>query len=97
MPATIHVVARFRAKPGKEAALKDVLLSIVVPSRRELGCYQYDLLQSPTNPGEFCFVERWDSEKALEQHGASEHVAKARAQFPDLVDGEPDRSRYVIV
>jgi quinol monooxygenase YgiN len=97
MPSTIHIVARFRAKAGQEAALKDLLLSLVAPSRRELGCCQYDLLQSSTNPAEFCFVERWETEKALEQHGASAHVAKARARFADLIDGEPDRGRYVIV
>ena len=47
MAATVHVLARFAAQPGKEDALKAVLIALVPPTRRELGCYQYDLLVEP--------------------------------------------------
>ena len=97
MPATIHVVARVRAKDGKEDALKAVLVGLIPPSRRELACYQYDLLQSTTDPREFCFVERWDGEAALDQHARSEHVAKAGAQMTDLVEAPPEIRRYRVV
>ena len=59
MAATVHVVARFVAKDGKEEALKTVLQALVAPTRRELGCYQYDLLVNPADPRELCFVEKW--------------------------------------
>ena len=97
MAATIHIVARFRAKAGKEDELKSVLVSLVAPTRRELGCYQYDLLQSPTEPQELCIVERWDSEPALEQHMASEHLKKGLAAAKDLIDGPPEGRRYILV
>ena len=70
MPATVHVVARYVAKVGKEDEVKAVLMTLVAPSRREIGCYQYDLLRNPADPREFCFVERWDGEKALDEHAA---------------------------
>jgi quinol monooxygenase YgiN len=94
MPATINVIARVRAKEGKEDALKSVLLALIPPSRRELACYQYDLLQSTADPREFCFVERWDGEAALDQHAKSEHVNKAGTQMADLVEAPPDIRRY---
>ena len=94
MPSTVHVVARVRAKEGKEDALKNVLLGLIPPSRRELACYQYDLLQSTTDPREFCFVERWDGEEALDQHARSEHVTKAGAQMTDLVEAPPEIRRF---
>jgi quinol monooxygenase YgiN len=97
MPATINVIARVRAKEGKEDALKSVLLALVPPSRRELACYQYDLLQSTTDPREFCFVERWDGEGALDQHAKSDHVTKAGTQMTDLVEAPPDIRRYRLV
>jgi len=97
MPATIHVVARIRAKEGKEDALRTVLLGLVPASRREIACYQYDLLQSASDPREFCFVERWDGEEALDRHAASEHVTRAGAQMADLVEAPPDIRRYRIV
>lgn len=94
MPATVHVIARLRAKEGKEDALRTVLSALVNPSRREVACYQYDLLQSSTDPRMFCFVERWENDKALDVHGASEHVRRAGEQLADLVDGPPDIQRF---
>ena len=97
MAATIHMIARFRAKAGKEEALKNVLLTLVAPTRREIGCYQYDLLQGYKNPGEFCFVERWDTERALEQHINSDHLKKALADAAELTEGPGEGGRYAIV
>ena len=94
MPSTVHVIARVRAKEGKEEALKAVLVALVPPSRRELACYQYDLLQSAADPREFCFVERWDGEAALDQHAKSEHLTRAGTQMADLVEAPPDIRRY---
>ena len=47
MAASVYVLARFVAKAGKEDELKDVLAAAVAPTRRELGCYQYELLVGP--------------------------------------------------
>lgn len=97
MPATVHVVARYMAKAGKEEEVRAVLTTLVAPSRREIGCYQYDLLRNPADPREFCFVERWDSEKALDEHAASAHLKTARAQVEGLVEAPPDVRRYHIL
>jgi quinol monooxygenase YgiN len=94
MPATVHVVGRFVAKPGKEQALKTALNALIAPSRRELGCYQYDLLENPSDPRDFCFVERWDTERALDQHTDSSHVKQAQSQVEGLVEAAPDVRRY---
>jgi quinol monooxygenase YgiN len=97
MPATVHVVARYVAKPGKEDEMKAILMTVVAPSRREIGCYQYDLLRNPADPRDFCFVERWDNEKSLDEHAASAHLKAARAQVEALVEGAPDVRRYNIL
>lgn len=97
MPATVHVVARYLAKPGKEDEVKAVLTALIAPSRREVGCYQYDLLVNPKDPRDFCFVERWDHDKALDQHGETAHVKAARAQVEGLVEVPPDVRRYGLI
>jgi quinol monooxygenase YgiN len=97
MAATVHVIARHLAKPGKEDEVKAILLALVAPSRREVDCYQYDLLCNPTDPRDFCFVERWGGERALEQHDATPHLQAARAQLEGLVEGPPDVRRYRIL
>ena len=97
MAATVHVVARFVAKAGKEEALTKVLTTLIAPTRREVDCYQYDLLFNPTDPRDFCFVERWGSDKALDEHGQSAHLKSATAQFEALVEVPPDIRRYRII
>jgi quinol monooxygenase YgiN len=97
MAATVHVVARYVAKAGKEDEVKAVLTTLVAPSRREIGCYQYDLLRNAADPRDFCFVERWDTDKALDDHAASAHLKTARAQVEGLVEGPPDVRRYHIL
>lgn len=97
MPATVYVVARYVAKAGKEEEVKTVLMTLVAPSRREIGCYQYDLLRNQADPRDFCFVERWESDKAFDEHAASGHLKTARTQVDALVEGPPDVRRYGIL
>ena len=97
MAASVVVVARWTAKAGREEELKNVLLTLVAASRRELGCYQYDLLRSNADSRDFCFVERWENDKALDQHAASEHLKIARAQAEPLKEGPADVRRYHIL
>jgi len=94
MPATVHVIARFLAKPGKEEELKGVLTALIPPTRREVACYQYDLLSNPADPREFCVIERWESDAALDQHLATPHVQTALAQAEPLIEEGPDVRRY---
>jgi quinol monooxygenase YgiN len=94
MARTVHVIARFLAKPGREDELKAVLSGLIPPSRREIGCYQYDLLENPGAAADFCIVERWDDDEAVAQHSASEHVRKAQSQVEALVESPPDIRRY---
>ena len=97
MAATVHVIARYLAKAGKEESLKKVLIGLIAPSRREIGCYQYDLLANPADPRDFCFVERWDQDAALDQHTQTEHVKGAIAQVEGLLEAPPDIRRYRVL
>ena len=97
MAASVHVVARYLAKPGKEDEVRRLLVTLIAPSRGELGCYQYDLLRNPDDPRDFCFVERWEDDRALDQHSATEHVKTVTAQVEGLVEVPPDVRRYGIL
>ena len=94
MAATVHVIARFLARPGKEQAVKSVLTALIAPTRRELGCYLYDLIENAENPRELCFVERWDGDKALDEHLQTSYVTAALAQLADLLETPSDIRRY---
>jgi quinol monooxygenase YgiN len=65
---TVTVVAQFKAKPGKEKQVRQELLSLLAPSRKDAGCVNYDLHQGLENPALFLFHENWASKAHLDAH-----------------------------
>ncbi|WP_250472121.1 putative quinol monooxygenase [Caballeronia sp. GAFFF1] len=82
----VAVVAIFIAKPGKEEELRQVLEANVEPTRQERGALQYDLHRDIKEPRRFIFVERWESEAALADHGQTPHIQAFRAKSPELCE-----------
>jgi quinol monooxygenase YgiN len=97
MAASVFVVARFRAKEGQENELKQVLARLVMPTRRELGCYQYDLLENPDDPRDLCFLEKWEDDRSLDRHVAGDFLQKTITEAGALIDGTPQGARYRLV
>ena len=87
---TITVVATFQAKPGKAEELKRALISLVAPTRKEAGCINYDLHQSPDDPGKFLFHENWTSKAALDAHLKMPHIQVLLPRMDELAVGMPD-------
>jgi hypothetical protein len=52
----VILTASVKAKPGHEDAVKDALLSLVQPTRKETGCLCYNLHQSKSDPTQFMFL-----------------------------------------
>ena len=87
---TITVVATFQAKPGKEAELQKALISLVAPTRKEVGCLNYDLHVSPADPGKFLFHENWTTRDALDAHLKMPHIQVLLPRMDELAVGMPD-------
>ncbi len=64
----LTVIAQFKAKPGKESQVRQELLSLLAPSRKDAGCLNYDLHQALDNPALFVFHENWASKAHLDAH-----------------------------
>ncbi len=94
MAETLHVLALWKAKPGREDELRALLAGLVEPTRTEEGCLRYELLESREDPGAFAFVEAWKDQDALDDHFNTEHVADALSRASELVAREPDLLRY---
>jgi len=90
----LTVVAEMKAKPGKEDALRQALLALVEPTRKEEGCVQYDLHEHIAEPGRFVFYENWSSAEHLAKHAASEHLKRFGAIRGDLLDGPARVERF---
>jgi quinol monooxygenase YgiN len=57
----INVVARFKAMEGMDRKLKELLLTLIEPSRSDEGCIDYELHQAIDEPALFIFYETWES------------------------------------
>ena len=86
---SLTVIAQIKAKKGKEAAVRKELLSLIEPSRKDLGCINYDLHQTVDNPALFLFHENWTSKGHLDQHLQTAHVQAALAKLAPLVAEPP--------
>jgi quinol monooxygenase YgiN len=59
-----------------EARVHQELSSLLAPTRRERGCINYDMHQSPNDPGMFLFHENWASEEDLKRHFETPHIKR---------------------
>ncbi|MFZ2446546.1 MAG: putative quinol monooxygenase [Syntrophobacteraceae bacterium] len=90
MRKKITVIARVRARAGMEASLKELLLALIVPSRSDEGCINYDLHQGIDDPALFIFYENWQSREHLDRHSATPHVELFRSKAKALLAEAPE-------
>jgi len=82
----VIVVATAKAKPGQEEAVKEALLSLVEPTRKESGCLCYNLHQARDDKTQFMFYEQWASKEALDAHGKTPHLRALGGKLKDRVE-----------
>lgn len=90
----LHVIANIKAKPEHLDEVRGVLAGFLEPTRKEAGCFVYDLLQSDANPAHFTFVEEWSDRAALDAHGRSAHITQGRAKLAGLTEGATEILTY---
>jgi quinol monooxygenase YgiN len=81
----VTVVARFRAKSGLERQVADALSDLIQPTRKEPGCVNYDLHQSPEDKTLFLFYENWTSKRDLDQHLETPHLRNFLSKASDIL------------
>ena len=97
MSQPLTIIARFRAKAGQEARLLQELKRLPVPTRAEVGCIDYDLHQSQSDPALFVFYENWASQAALDAHFETPLLQAFLKLVPELVEGPLDITNWTFV
>ena|ERR1022692_3513494 len=87
---TITIVVTFQARPGQEAELKEALISLFAPTRKEAGCLNYDLHMSLEDPAKFLFHENWTSKAHLDAHLKNTHIQVLLPRLDELCVGMPE-------
>jgi quinol monooxygenase YgiN len=86
----INVLALFRAKTEHRDELKRQLTALAEAVHTEPGCLLYSLQQGADDPDVFAYVEKWESDEALEAHGRAPHMLDGGAERTALM-AEPAR------
>jgi quinol monooxygenase YgiN len=94
---TIKVIAHIQAKPERINETRELLTSLILPTRIEEGCITYQLFQNESDPTDFTFIEEWTSDEDLDAHLKSDHLQRVAAEEANLFTGPPDIRRYRLV
>ncbi len=70
----IYLTAIIKSKPKFLQEVKETLESMVVQSRKETACIQYDLHQSMEDQTIFTFYEIWENNEGLAQHNEQPYI-----------------------
>lgn len=70
----VNLTAIVKSKPEHTEEVKTYLLNMVVNSKKEEACLQYDLHQNNEEPNIFVFHEIWKDEKSLEEHNSKPYI-----------------------
>lgn len=91
------VVAQVRAKPGKEAALREATLPLVALVRGDPKNLVYFLQEDREAPGHFIFYEIFAEKADFEAHNAMPYVQAWFAKLPELAEGGVQVMRMEVV
>ncbi len=95
--SAVILTARVKAKEGEEDKVKEVLASLVGPTRKEKGCIHYILHQDAKDKTMFMFYEVWTNRDALKQHGQTPHMKSLGPKLKGLTGPGGGVSFYDLV
>lgn len=91
------VVAQVRAKPGKEAQLREITLPLIKQVRSDPKNLVYFLQEDRARPGHFIFYEIFASKENFEAHNAMPYVKQWFTRLPELAEGGVEVMRMEVL
>lgn len=83
------VIAELAAKPGRLDDFVALARAFAAECRaREAGCRQFEVVRLASPAQHVLFFEVYDDLAAFDDHRASDHLARFKQAFQDLVSGE---------
>jgi quinol monooxygenase YgiN len=82
----LFLFARFHARPGCEASLREAIQTVAGPTKLEPGCLGYQAFQSVRVQGEFYVHSRWRDRAAFELHSSLPHTVQFISTVEALID-----------
>ncbi|CAM4101731.1 putative quinol monooxygenase [Pseudoalteromonas byunsanensis] len=79
-------IAKLTAKSEYKETVASELRKIVLPTRSENGCINYDMHIDNENDVVFVFHETWQSEQDLDNHLQSSHIKQCFEVIGDMLE-----------
>ncbi len=82
----IYLSAIIHIKENSIMDAIELLKRLVIETRKEKGCIQYDLFEDNRNKGVFFIHENWETNEDLHNHQVSDHMLKFRENIVSLLE-----------
>lgn len=94
----LFIIARFHARPGKEAEVEAAIREVNGPTRAEPACRDVQVFRSTRDPALFHIYSRWQDEASFEHHATLPHTVRFLERVQPLIDHPFDvtRTRQII-
>ena len=83
------IIMNLRARSSKDMELKQTLLALIEPIRKEKGCLSHDVYENVENRNGFCLVGQWETRTDLDNYRQSDAFAVLMGAR-SLLDAEPE-------
>jgi len=90
----ISILAKNVVRPGEVESFKDLARDLVFETRKEPGCIAYALNEDLKDPRVLTFIERWESQEAIDAHMKSAHFLRIVPQLGPLLAEPGDIRLY---
>ena len=82
----LHVIALYKFKENYLIDAIEILKVLVINTRKEQGCIQYDLVEDNEQKGDFFLVEQWETELAHNQHLGQDTLLEFRQSAAPMLE-----------
>ena len=80
----VAVIGQFRMPPENMAAARPLMAKVMLATRAEAGCIEYNYAEDVLDPGLIRVSEAWQSREQLADHLKTPHMAVWGAARPAL-------------
>lgn len=95
MSKPLFVTAKFRIKKEKLNEANDLMQSLITQTlQKEENCISYMYLKNNEIENIFTSFEVWKDAEAEANHWAKPHIAEALKQLPEMLEAEPEITKW---
>lgn len=84
------IVAKFQVKAGQEEKFLKLVHELVEASQKEKGCIEYILHKDVNKALNYCIIEKWKDQAAIDEHNNTKHFTTIVPQIIEIAQAEID-------